>query len=319
MRALRVGIGLLTAVALIALLALSALRFVDSEQPQILTITLFSAYALVGYVVLLVVYAAWAWAARRREDPMVLPLVGVGIALVMILAHLVWIRPWLTSSDASSTNLRVVSANLDHGHADARILAYVARSADVVVLQEVTQPELVDLQKAGLPARFRFRAGGTQAQGAVVFSRYRLTGAQPLGLDHASLSVRVAAPRPFLLYAVHVATPLKAPQVWADDFTDLRKHLQVDSRKGPVLAVGDWNATYSHVPMRRMLDAGVRDAAEDAGTWQPTWPTKWRSSWLRPLVAIDHLLMSKEFVAVRTRTAVIPQTDHLALLVDLHF
>src|SRR6185503_14897080 len=80
-----------------------------------------------------------------------------------------------------------------------------------------------------------------------------LTDVQPLALGNGGFTVRVGGPTPFRLYAVHTAMLLGAPHRWHDDLALLRKRLAEDVRGGPVLAVGDWNATYSHVPMRRVL------------------------------------------------------------------
>jgi endonuclease/exonuclease/phosphatase family metal-dependent hydrolase len=83
--------------------------------------------------------------------------------------------------------------------------------------------------------------------------------------------------------------------------------------------VGDFNASSDHVLFRDVLDAGVRDAAEQAGSgWQPTWPTtRYGQDWLRPLLTIDHVLTSEHWVAVDTDTVEIPRTDHLALVAKL--
>jgi endonuclease/exonuclease/phosphatase family metal-dependent hydrolase len=85
--------------------------------------------------------------------------------------------------------------------------------------------------------------------------------------------------------------------------------------------VGDFNATHDHAPLRAVLDAGVRDAAEEAGSgWQPTWPTKrYGQDWVPPMLSIDRVLASSEFTAERTRTVRIARTDHLALLAELRY
>ena len=70
--------------------------------------------------------------------------------------------------------------------------------------------------------------------------------------------------------------------------------------------------------MRQVLDAGVSDAAEQAGSgWQPTWPSSDRKKWLRPLITIDHVLTSKEYVATRTQSVEVPGSDHYAVVADL--
>ena len=55
---------------------------------------------------------------------------------------------------------------------------------------------------------------------------------------------------------------------------------------------GDFNATLDHAELRRVLDRGYRDAAEQAGVaLRPTWPTGKRI--LPTLVTIDHVLADR--------------------------
>jgi endonuclease/exonuclease/phosphatase family metal-dependent hydrolase len=99
----------------------------------------------------------------------------------------------------------------------------------------------------------------------------------------------------------------------------LRERTAAAVDQGPTLVVGDFNATHDHAPMRKVLDTGVRDAAEEAGSgWQPTWPTtRYGQDWVVPLLTIDHVLTTRHFDAVRTHTVAIPRTDHLALVAEL--
>jgi endonuclease/exonuclease/phosphatase (EEP) superfamily protein YafD len=82
--------------------------------------------------------------------------------------------------------------------------------------------------------------------------------------------------------------------------------------------VGDFNATRDHQPFRAILDTGLRDAAEQAGSgWQPTWPARGSWGWLRPLLTIDHVLATDQWQAVDTSTLEVPGSDHLALVARL--
>lgn len=316
-RTLRLLLGGLAAVALLGSLVLTSLRFVEIDQRAALALTSFSAYAVLGYAAVLILCLLLVRGAVRRA----VPLAAAGVSLLLLALHLVWLAPWLSGDDAGSSRLTVASSNLEVGQGDPDAVLRLAAKADVLVLQEVTPDALAALDQAGLGDRLPYRAGTAVGgvRGTMVFSRYRLSDQQPLPLGNGGLTVRVAAPKPFRLYAVHTAMLLSAPQVWHDDLVRLRARLTVDAARGPVLAAGDWNATYSHLPMRRVLDAGVRDASEASSSWRPTWPTQWRESWLRPVVAIDHVLMSKEFLATATRTVNVHRTDHLALVAQLSY
>ncbi len=306
---------MLLGLAFALLLVLTTLRFVEIDRPIPLALTSFSAYALFGYAVELVLLLLLAWGARRR----VVPLSAAVVCLVLLLAHVFWVRSYFPADGPAHGDLRVMSANLEYGRGDASQVVQKAAGSGVLVLQEVTPAELAALQKAGIDLQLPFHAGRPDpgVRGTMVFSRYRLSDVQPVALGNGGLVVQVATPTPFRLYAVHTAMLLDAPRRWHDDLTLLRQRLAHDAARGPVIAVGDWNATYSHPPMRRILGVGMRDAAEEAGTWHPTWPTHWRKPWLRPVVAIDHVLLNDGFGAVSTSTVPIRHTDHLAVVAVL--
>ena len=68
----------------------------------------------------------------------------------------------------------------------------------------------------------------------------------------------------------------------------------------PRVLAGDFNATLDHAELRRLLDRGYRDAAEQAGVaLRPTWPA---GKSLPTLVTIDHVLADP-----RIRVVVGPQ------------
>jgi endonuclease/exonuclease/phosphatase family metal-dependent hydrolase len=90
----------------------------------------------------------------------------------------------------------------------------------------------------------------------------------------------------------------------------------------PEFMLGDFNATVDQRPFRRILEAGYRDAAEQAGSgWQPTWPVRGTARPfglpLPPSVAIDHVLVGDGLVATSTETVVVGGTDHKSLLATL--
>jgi len=83
------------------------------------------------------------------------------------------------------------------------------------------------------------------------------------------------------------------------------------------LIVGDMNATPDHDVMRRLDDAGYRDAGEVSNEgWQPTWPANHVGILpsLPPLVRIDHVLIADSMASLGTKTVDIDGTDHLALV-----
>jgi endonuclease/exonuclease/phosphatase family metal-dependent hydrolase len=232
------------------------------------------------------------------------------------------VLPLLTGGSDETPDLTVMTANLEFGKGDAvTVVRTVAEEeVDVLVLEEVTPTGYDALLAVGLVELLPHQAGEpvTGAAGTLVLSRYPLAESRSFTLRNGGLDVDVAAPEPFRLLAVHTAQPVDLPDWWVTDMATVRRRAAEAVDEGPTLVVGDFNATRDHQPLRAILGTGLRDAAEQAGSgWQPTWPTRFRTSWLQPLITIDHVLTSKEYVATGTRTVEVRNSDHLALLADL--
>ena len=83
----------------------------------------------------------------------------------------------------------------------------------------------------------------------------------------------------------------------------------------PRVLAGDFNATLDHAELRRLLDRGYRDAAEQAGVaLRPTWPA---GRTLPPTVTIDHVLADPRIRVISARSVAIPGSDHRGVLADL--
>ena len=83
----------------------------------------------------------------------------------------------------------------------------------------------------------------------------------------------------------------------------------------PMVLAGDFNASQDHAAFRRVLDAGMRDAARLAGHARtPSWPARTAPTFG---AQIDHVLVSRDFSASSARFLDLADTDHRALLVDV--
>ncbi len=215
-----------------------------------------------------------------------------------------------------------MTSNLHLGQGDTTAVATIARheDADVVVLEEVTPSEMAAL--TGLRSSYPYVGGAAApwAYGTVVLSRYPLTQERQLHVSKGAWLMRVLAPRPFWLVAVHTAQPLTAYRAWGPDHTALLD--AVRRLDGPLVIAGDFNATLDHRPMRQLLAAGLSDAARQSNAgWQATWPANESSGRLVPfglgLMALDHVLASSAFSAISTSTYEVPRSDHRALVARL--
>jgi endonuclease/exonuclease/phosphatase (EEP) superfamily protein YafD len=279
-------------------------------------------FALVGYAV-----AALGWWAVRRLSgagrvkrtaalAAVVSVLGVGV-------HAGLLVPSYAGSHASAhPDLTVMTSNLRLGLGDTRTVARLAvdQHADIVVLEEVTPASAVPL--GGLRAEYPYVAGrpAPGAFGTIVLSRYPLEQASQLPVSKGAWQMRVAAPRPFWLVAVHTSQPLTSYAAWRTDHDNLAA--AVGLLGGPLVVAGDFNATLDHRPMRRLLHTGLADAARESNAgWQATWPVSQRLGRLVPfglgMMALDHVLVSREFVAISTSTFPVLDSDHLALVARL--
>lgn len=300
-------------------LALTLLRFVATPSRWPSMLASFSSYAVVGYLLALVLLVVLL---LRRRVGVRWSLVGVAVAVAGLVLHAVWLAPLFTGTTGHRVDLTVMNANLEFGEADASTVveAVANRHVDVLVVEEMTPKALLGgFASAGLTRLLPYVAGSPDysAAGTMVFSRFPLTDATRLPISNGGLAVTVAAPTPFRLLAVHPSQPLSAAPTWLGDLRRLRAAATAAVATGPTLVVGDLNATPDHQPFRRVLGVGLRDAAEQANAgWQPTWPHSTRLPVPR-VITIDHVLASRQMLAVRTSTVDVPGTDHRALVAQL--
>jgi endonuclease/exonuclease/phosphatase family metal-dependent hydrolase len=315
---MRKMLGLLTALVLMGLIAMTLARFVDTGVRLPILLASFSGYAVLGFLVVLVGAALALRRTQRRRWVLVFAAIA-GLGLVVQGSVL---APLYVGGASGRPALTVMTSNLEFGRGDAATVVRTAAAdkVDVLVLEEVTPTALEELDAAGLHDLLPHRQGAPSrsAAGTMAFSHYRLESPKLFEQVNGGLDLQVQAPTPFRLLAVHAAQPVGWPGPWLTDMDRVRERAVEAVASGPTLVVGDFNATRDHEPLRKVLDTGLRDAAEQAGSgWQPTWPSRYGPGWLRPLIAIDHVLSTKHFEAVRTHTVQVPRTDHLALVAQL--
>jgi endonuclease/exonuclease/phosphatase family metal-dependent hydrolase len=292
-------------------------RFLRTDLRWPILLASFSGYALLGFAAVLLACAVAVRRSRHRWWLGLAALVALAGLVVQGLAQ----APYFVGGASGKPNLTVMTSNLEFGRGDAAtvVRTVAERGVDVLVLEEVTPTELTALKAAGLDDLLPHQQGTAvvTAAGTMVFSRWRLDDARPFQVRNTGLDLRVGAPTPFRLLAVHAAQPVLEPKTWRRDMDRIRVRAATSTAEGPTIVAGDFNATRDHQPWRAILGGGLRDAAEQAGSgWQPTWPHSHRS-WVPPVIAIDHVMTSHQYAATRTRTVVVAGTDHRALVANL--
>ena len=225
---------------------------------------------------------------------------------------------------AATVRLRVLTANLYVGAADARALVGRVRAegVDVLAVQELTPPEAQALDAAGLAALLPYRSvnplpGG---RGSGLYSRHPITEpgvrAFPSGFSQAHATVHVPGAVPVRVESAHP----RAPSDVAGWEGDIALEPPTDPSGPPRILLGDFNATLDHRGLRAVVASGYRDAAASVGAGLiPTWPsiaTAWYDLPVPP-VTIDHVLADRRIGIAGVDVARTPGSDHRALRADL--
>jgi endonuclease/exonuclease/phosphatase (EEP) superfamily protein YafD len=312
------------AALLLPALLLTALRVTTLDVGTAVRAVSFAPLALPLYaaaLVLLLGRVIWPGDRLRRAWA-----VAALAALVPLGVHGWWLAPQFAGAQPAAAEdartFQVMTANLLRGNADPiEVMETVAREkVDILVLQEVTPEALAALDKAGLSAALPERAGepGFGVMGTMILSVGAILGVRRLDTHLGSYAATVALPQGKVrLLGVHPAPPTQV-DAWSGDLGVIED----DAGDGVDLLAGDFNATSDHKPMRRIYDAGFRDAAEVANAgWQPTWPANGSMVGLPspPVVQIDHVLVGERLTALATRTVDIDGTDHRAVIADVAF
>jgi endonuclease/exonuclease/phosphatase (EEP) superfamily protein YafD len=254
--------------------------------------------------------------ARKRA-------VGV-VALLTAVAFAVSVLPRALGSPAGAAPgvpLKVLSANLLFGHADATVLAGLVRrlDPDVLVTQELTPRAIAALDAAGLdelmPHRVlqpRYGAGGSGT-----YAKHPLTEVPDLVpvISHNMPVVRMKLPSgpEVEIINVHTVAPLAPRSIseWAEGL----RTLPSAPSSGPLrIIAGDFNATLDHAELRKVIGRGYVDAADaTGGGLVPTWPNGRRP----PFITIDHVLADRRAEVARYEVHDVPDSDHRPIYAEL--
>ncbi|OPG13033.1 endonuclease/exonuclease/phosphatase family protein [Microbispora sp. GKU 823] len=229
------------------------------------------------------------------------------------------------AAGAAGPALRVLSANLLYGSVPPAALVDLVRRLrpDVLTLQELTPEASAGLRAAGLTTLLPYADDRAQegSGGSGLFTRFPLRPEELTTVNdrqQAAGVVEVPGAGPVAVVSVHPCAPRYAYRFscWSKSLAAL------PGPGGPVrILSGDFNATLDHARVRRLLDAGYRDAADATGNGLAgTWPYR-RSSDFRglpvPPVTLDHILVDPR-VAVRAfGVHRLPVTDHRAIFAEL--
>ncbi|MCW2607594.1 MAG: hypothetical protein JWO60_2287, partial [Frankiales bacterium] len=227
----------------------------------------------------------------------------------------------LPAGARDAPRLRVVTANLYVMNPDPSASGRALRALhpDVLVVPELTAAGLAGLQASGLLTDLPHRALALEGrpEGVGVFSRTPLADVvlRPVGVRLLPrVTVRVGGVDVRVL-AVHTLPPfLGWSGLWRGALADLAGEARGSDL--PLVVAGDLNADRDHAAFRRLLDAGLRDSADERGRGlSRTWPSR------APLLQLDHVLVRDgsrgRLLPLAVREAVVPGSDHRAVVADV--
>lgn len=271
------------------------------------------------------VYACVAWALWQRCWLL------LATSLLVAACHVTWMVPDFVrdrrfdpppgpAATSVSPTIRVFFANINGDNTEIQSLydEIAAANPDVVVLVEFSWPWHVAFKSSPLMAKYKYGAGWLQSHiGSVnVFSRLPLAMEQQDWI--AGRAVHTAevplGEKTLRLIGLHAPRPIGLPSY--DYFGYWQQLLpKLKAEQGPVLIVGDFNATEHSRVYHELTADRLRSAHDDRGRgWASTWPN---GKFGFPPIRIDQALMSPDVECVSIAEGIGRGSDHRPLIVDV--
>lgn len=284
----------------------------------------------------------WVWwldvlANFRAQFVVVLALLGLVImmskwrktgylVLAVAAVNLIAVLPLYIGSPAEpvadAPSMRVMSLNLlSTNESYSEVIDYIETvSPDLVLLHEASRPWEVAIESAGLD--YQIVRGRSED---LIFGTLALVAAEDVRA--VSFGFSAASPRAIELEFT--------PEGWPDAVSVLSVHplaptdeeradlrdAQLDFARqwasgqvGPIVVVGDFNATPWSAPFRRLAASAHLSSSQNGFGLQPSFSARTN---LLLRVPIDHLLHSSELEVTDRRLGPEMGSDHFPLLVDL--
>jgi endonuclease/exonuclease/phosphatase (EEP) superfamily protein YafD len=227
------------------------------------------------------------------------------------------------AADPRAAPLRVTHTNLLYVNRRVAAVpdALASLDADVLTFSELTPTHVRRLHASSLAAAYphQIERAARLASGAGLWSRWPLTTHELMTTSHHTIVADVHAPGGTVrVIATHTVSPMHGYDEWAGDLASLG---DVRSPE-PAIMTGDFNASWWHPELRRLMRAGGwRDAHQVVGHGLScSWPTdRWHPAFKvhPPFVRLDHALVNDGLRVLAASDFHVPGSDHLGVVVTV--
>jgi endonuclease/exonuclease/phosphatase (EEP) superfamily protein YafD len=305
----------------LSLLAVAGLRVAFHDGTFLLIwLNSFTSY------VYLPAYLVLAWAVWNRRWPLAL------VSAVVVGCHLTWMAPdflpdnrgaastALAADTSASPTLRIFFANVRESNEQYAAMLQEIKEADpdVIVLVEYSWGWHLTFKTSPELAPYKYGSGHLQSHiGSVnVFSRIPLKtemqswiSGRPMHTIEVQLGTKTLR-----LIGLHAPRPVNLPRYGYYKYWQQMLPL-ILSERGPLVIVGDFNATQHSRVYEQLTNDRLRSAHEDQGRgYATTWPN---GDNLLPPIRIDQVLLSPEVDCVAIREGIGRGSDHKPLVMDV--
>jgi endonuclease/exonuclease/phosphatase (EEP) superfamily protein YafD len=297
---------LLVALTALLLALTSLLAYLGRFSWVLDNIASFRPQLTVGLMVLLVLLVLGRWPKTAVFVGLV-TLINIGTLFPLFMAK---------GSTAEEADLRILSFNLLSDNKNfGDVIEYIRSSeADIVVLHEASRPWEEAVAEADLDYEMTMTRPSEGIFGSLVMT--------PAGAIVTSFGFRLADPRAveirfpdgLAVLAVHPLSPSSARRARLRDQQLAYAAEWAKKQSGPIVVVGDFNASPFSYPYRRLrAETGLADSIRGYGV-ENSFPAR---AWPILRVSIDHLLYSGGVQVVDRSLGPPLGSDHFPLVVDL--
>jgi len=306
----------------ISLAVIAILRIFFHDGTNFLTcVNAFTRY------VYLPAYLCLAWAVWQRRRFLAL------LSVLIVVCHGTWIAPDFLPdrrfdlaakdepSPAATANLRIFFANVYMDNPDLQpLLQEIAEiDPDVVVLVEFHPRWLPHFQRSPYLAPFKYgvdRHGFYRGNMAIFSKQPMISGSYRVVATRVVQSVEIPLGTQSLrLIGLHAPRPMNVPGY---DYRGFWQQVlpMLTTEQGPMVVVGDFNATQYSLVYKQLKSAGLRSAHEDRGRgYATTWPN---GQLLVPPIRIDQAFLSPDVGCAKIVEGRGVGSDHKPLILDVH-